>query len=103
VNFFILFLNLLYSFGLKLGDEDKFCWVLSIRGLLDVRSYNNVLIPHNDNLFPWGSIWWKKVSFVVVFFSWSAALGKILTMDNLRKHHVIVLIVVVCVRRVGNQ
>jgi hypothetical protein len=27
----------------------------------------------------------------VVFFAWSVALGKILTMDNLRKQHVIVV------------
>jgi hypothetical protein len=37
------------------------------------------------------SIWRIKVPLRVAFFTWSAALGKILTMDNLRKRRVIVV------------
>jgi hypothetical protein len=47
-------------------------------------------------------IWRIKVSLRVTFFAWSAALGKILTMDNLRKQHVLWLIGVVCVRETGS-
>ena len=36
-------------------------------------------------------IWQSKVPPRVAFFSWSSSLGKILTTDNLRKRHVIVL------------
>uniref|UniRef100_A0A7N2KVQ8 Reverse transcriptase zinc-binding domain-containing protein n=1 Tax=Quercus lobata TaxID=97700 RepID=A0A7N2KVQ8_QUELO len=35
--------------------------------------------------FPWKSIWKQKIPSRVAFFVWSAALGKCLTIDNLRK------------------
>lgn len=34
-------------------------------------------------MFPWKSIWKAKVPSKVAFFAWSAALRKILTIDNL--------------------
>jgi hypothetical protein len=40
---------------------------------------------------PWKSVWWTKVPLRIAFFVWLVALGKILTMDNLRKRHVIVV------------
>jgi hypothetical protein len=43
--------NLSYSFRLRWGGEDKLCWVPSKRGLFNVRSYNNVLVPH-EHSFP---------------------------------------------------
>jgi hypothetical protein len=49
------------------------------------------LIPHGHTPFPWRSIWWNNVPLRMVFFAWSAVLGKILTMDNLGKRHIIVL------------
>jgi hypothetical protein len=91
VDFFTSFFNLLHSFRLRRGDEDKFYWVPSNRGLFNVRSYYNVLIPHDITHFHWKSILWNKVPLRVTFFAWSAILGKILTMDNLRKRHVIVI------------
>ena len=36
-------------------------------------------------------MWQSKVPPRVAFFSWTAALGKILTIDNLRKRHFVVL------------
>uniref|UniRef100_A0A2N9HY77 Reverse transcriptase zinc-binding domain-containing protein n=1 Tax=Fagus sylvatica TaxID=28930 RepID=A0A2N9HY77_FAGSY len=42
-------------------------------------------------LFPWKMIWKAKVPPRIAFFSWSAALGKILTIDNLRKRHLIII------------
>jgi hypothetical protein len=41
--------------------------------------------------FPWKSIWKTKAPLKVAFFAWSVALEKILTLDNLRKRHVIVI------------
>jgi hypothetical protein len=38
-----------------------------------------------------GRVWQTQALSRVAFFVWSAALGKILTLDNLRKHHVIVI------------
>ena len=36
-------------------------------------------------------MWKSKVPSKVVFFSWTTALGKILTMDNLQKRHIVVI------------
>ena len=41
--------------------------------------------------FPWRSIWEQKVPSKVAFFVWTAALGTILTIDNLRKKKVLIL------------
>ena len=41
--------------------------------------------------FPWKGIWKAKVPPRVAFFSWTAALGKLLTIDNLRKRHLILV------------
>jgi hypothetical protein len=61
-------------------------WYLP-RGLFDVRSFSNVLIRH-DSSFPLEGY---KVPLRVLFFTWLATLGKILTMDNLWKRYVIVV------------
>jgi hypothetical protein len=36
-------------------------------------------------------VWRTKAPPISVFFVWSAVLGKILTLDNLRKRHIIVI------------
>ena len=41
--------------------------------------------------FPWKSIWKQKVPSRVAFFVWTAALGKCLTIDHLRKRNVWIL------------
>jgi hypothetical protein len=41
--------------------------------------------------FPWRSIWKVKVPLRMSFFVWTAAFGKILTLDNLRKRRIIVV------------
>jgi hypothetical protein len=50
-----------------------------------------VLIRKNGPSFLWKSIWPVKAPTMVAFFVWSAALGKILTYDNLRKRNVVVI------------
>ena len=45
----------------------------------------------NDYCFPWKSIWKQKIPSRVAFFVWTAALGKCLTIDNLRKRKVWIL------------
>jgi hypothetical protein len=62
-----------------------------MRGLFNVRSFYNSLVRNDGTPYCWKSIWWIKVPFREVFFASSAALRKILTMDNLRKWHVIVV------------
>jgi hypothetical protein len=36
-------------------------------------------------------VWWTRALTQVAYFAWSMALGKILTIDNLRKRHVILV------------
>lgn len=53
-------------------------------------------IPSN---FPWKTLWKLKVPSKVSFFLWTAALGQILTIDNMRRRRIIV--VDWFVRRIG--
>jgi hypothetical protein len=62
-----------------------------IKGKFDIRSFYRVLVCKDVVPFPWKSIWRTKLPVKVAFFAWLAALWKILTMDNLRKRHVIVV------------
>jgi hypothetical protein len=81
----------LYSSLVRNGEGDKLVWNPSKRGLFEVKSYYEVLIRKNDPSFSWKNIWHVKALTRVAFFVWSAALGKILTHDNLRKRNVVVI------------
>ena len=48
-------------------------------------------MPQSGLTMPWKSIWKSKAPPRVAFFVWTAALGRILTTDNLRRRRVIVL------------
>jgi hypothetical protein len=66
-----------------------------------VRSFYEELIRKDGPSFPsfpWKNIWCVKAPTRLALFFWSAALGKILTHDNLHKRNV----GVVCVRRMGS-
>jgi hypothetical protein len=54
-------------------------------------TFYKVLLPNVDYSFPWKSSCRSKAPLGVAFFKWSTSLGKILTMDNLCKHHIIVM------------
>ena len=57
-----------------------------------IPSFYSVLIKSSSVIdFPWKMVWQSKVPTRVVFFSWTAALGKILTTDKLWKRHIAVL------------
>jgi hypothetical protein len=49
------------------------------------------LFIQNYEVFPWKSIWHSKGPPRVACFGWTAALGKILTHDNLRKRSIVVV------------
>jgi hypothetical protein len=74
----------------KVG-EDKLWRVPSNRGMFNVRSFYSVLGCNDGFPFPWKSVWQIKVPLRVAFFAWSVALGKIYTMDNLKKRYIIVV------------
>ena len=52
---------------------------------------HSLLVGSNDFCIPWKSIWKQKILSRVAFFVWIAALGKCLTIDNLRKKKVWIL------------
>ena len=56
----------------------------------EVRSYYHVLSIPTRYHFPWKSIWRVKTPLRVSFFVWTA-LGKILTLDNLKKRNVVLV------------
>jgi hypothetical protein len=54
-----------------------------------VKSFYQVLTTQNGSYFLCKSIWRVEAPSRVVFFVWTATLGKILTLDNLRKRNVV--------------
>ena len=56
-----------------------------------VSAYYYLLASHGDQFFPWKSIWKQRIPSRVAFFVWTTALGKCLTIDNLRKRKVCIL------------
>jgi hypothetical protein len=84
------FFELLYSQQIRHGGEDKICWTPLKRKNFEVKSYYKMRINLEPVDGPWKSIWKSKAPSRVVFFVWTAALGKILTMDNLHKKNIIV-------------
>jgi hypothetical protein len=84
------FFELLYSHQIRHGGEDKICWTPLKKKNFEVKSYYKVRINLAPVDGPWRSIWKSKAPSRVIFFVWTAALGKILTMDNLRKKNIIV-------------
>jgi hypothetical protein len=88
------FFELLYSQTVRPGGEDKICWIPSKRKSFEVKLYYQVLfnpISTVQAVFLWKGIWKVKAPLRVAFFVWTAILGKILTLDNLRKRNIIVM------------
>jgi hypothetical protein len=83
------FFEVLYAHQIKHGGEDKMCWIPSKRNIFAVSSYYKMRVNPTPVDGPWKSIWKSRVPPRVAFFVWTAALGKILTMDNLRKRNII--------------
>lgn len=85
------FFALLYSVRIERDAEDKLWWSPSRKEKFDVSSFYKTLVYKESVCFPWKSIWRTKAPSKVAFFAWTAALGKILTLDNLRKRQIIVI------------
>jgi hypothetical protein len=88
---FSSFLDVIYAATIKNSGLDKLVWIPSLVEGFQVRSYYQVLSSSRNGDFPWKIIWKSKVPPRVAFFSWTAALGKILTVDNLRKRHIVLV------------
>lgn len=86
-----LFFEMLYCHRLRRGGEDKICWPSSKKHVFEVISYYHTLSPPTGPSFPWKTMWRNKASSRVAFVVWATVLEKILTLDNLRKRHIILL------------
>jgi hypothetical protein len=82
---------MLYSLKVRSKGEDKMCWIPTRNKSFEVKSYYKVLLCPIQSSFPWKSIWKVKVPPRVAFFVRMTTLGKILTVDNLRKRNIIVM------------
>ena len=82
------FLDTIYGSSIRGFGEDKMCWKPS---RVKVNDYYRILVGSTDFCFPWKSIWKQKISSRVAFFVWTVALGKCLTINNLRKKNVWIL------------
>jgi hypothetical protein len=91
VNIFASFFQMLHSVIVRRGIEDKLWWVPSKKGPFKVKSFFYSLTCPIGTRFPWKCVWRTQSPLRAAFFLWSAALGKILTLNNLRKRHVIVI------------
>ena len=85
------FMELLYSYPIRRGSLDEMCWRPSSQKTFTVRFYYSLLSQPSRSFFPWKSIWKAKVPNRVAFFTWTTALERILTVDNLRKRRVIII------------
>jgi hypothetical protein len=81
----------MYSQRVRHGSNDTICWIPSKRKTFEVKSYYQVLSNDVRSCLPYKNIWKVKVPSRVAFFVWTVVLGKTLTLNNLRKRHVIVM------------
>ena len=84
-------MGIVYSSTVRGVGPDKVCWKTARSRGFEVRGFYLSFYPPTLTSFPWRMVWQSKVPPRVAFFSWSASLGKILTIDNLRKRRIIVL------------
>jgi len=81
----------LHSVNVRRGSEDRLWWVSSKKGLFKVESFFSSLACSVGSHFLWKSVWQAQALARAAYFAWLAALGKILTLDNFRKRHVILV------------
>jgi len=97
------FLQALHSARAGRDREDKLWWVPSKKSLFKVKSFFCSLACFGGSRFPWKSVWCSQAPSSVAFFAWSTVLGKILTLDSLRKRHVIVIDICYMCKKTGES
>jgi hypothetical protein len=83
--------QVLHSATVSRDRTDRLWRVPSKKCVFKVMFYFNSLAGCEGRCFPWKSVWWTPAPSREAFFVWSTALGKILTMNNLRKRKIIIV------------
>jgi hypothetical protein len=82
---------MLHSVSVRRGSENRQWRVSSKKGLFKVGSFFSSLACFVESRFWWKNVWRSQPSTRAAFFEWSVTLGKILTLNNLKKRHVILV------------
>ena len=85
------FMDLLYSCHMEGVGEDRLGWRSRPSKGFTVKIFYHCLCPSPSASFRWKFIWKAKVLPRIAFFSWTAALEKLLTIDNLQKRNLIII------------
>jgi hypothetical protein len=85
------FYRCLYACKMRGVRDDKLWWLPSCKEIFKVKSFYRVLPPSGSSSFPWKSIWRSKAPPRVMFFAWTAARGKIFSLDNIRRRGMVVV------------
>ena len=82
------FMDTIYGTIVRGIGEDKMCWKPDKKKGNKVGVYHHLWFATGDHPFPCKIIWRSKVPPRVTFFDWTPALGKISTIENLKKKKV---------------
>ena len=85
------FLDVIYTTVPTPGALDTIHWKYSSQKEFSVSSFYKCLLSPASRDFPWKSVWKPRVPSKVNFFIWTASLGKVLTIDNLRKRQLVIM------------
>lgn len=83
--------QLIYSTKLRRDVEDTICGMPTRGKLFEVKSNYKALHVGMETPFPWKSTWKVIVPTKVASFLWTAASGKILTIDNLSRWRILIV------------
>lgn len=87
----LTFMELLYSIRMKRNVEDKLYKRPTKSSLFEVKSFIEFLLMEVSSLFPGRVYGASKFHSRLPFFTWTAVMGRILTMDDLCWHKVCVI------------
>jgi hypothetical protein len=91
VDVFASFFQMLGSTKVNMERADCLKWVPSKKGVFRVKSFFGSMMCAGGTRFPWKCVWRSQAPLRAAFFTWSAALSRILTLDNLRKRNLIIV------------
>ena len=85
------FMDVIYSVIPTQEAIDIICWKLTSQKVFSVNSYYKHISSPTYRSYPWKNVWKTLAPSKVNFFIWTPSLGKVLTIDNLRKRQLVLL------------